>query len=310
MSQPLPLTEMNLAGQHLRFVHAQNALAIPPDAVVYLATAVDPVDEKVIGAFPETIGLIANLGVGYDNIDLAAAARRDLLVSNTPVVTQDTADLAFALILAAARRVGEGERFLRRGDWGSVPLPPLGTRVHGATLGIVGFGAIGQAIARRATGFGMTILYHSRSEIPEAAKDLGAMYRADLLAMLPECDIVSINAPLTPETRHLIDARALSSCKHGAILVNTARGELVDEEALIAALRSRQIAAAGLDVFDGEPRVQRELLEMEQVVLTPHIGSATAHCRSDIIQRGLGNIASFLAEGTVIDPVLQPRAFS
>lgn len=308
MSRPLPLPEMELAGQQVRFVHAEGG-AVPDGARVYLSTAVDPADADFIAALPESVDLIANLGVGYDNIDLAAAAARGLAVSNTPVVTEDTADLTFALILAACRRLGEGERFLRAGSWGAGDaLPPVGTRVHGATLGIVGFGAIGQAVARRATGFGMTLLYNNRSEKRDAAAALGAEYVPDLHTMLGQCDIVSINAPLTAETRGLFDADAMAAMKPGAVLVNTARGALVDEGALIAALESGHLAAAGLDVFVHEPQVPEGLLAMDQVVLTPHIGSATAQCRTDVVQRGIANIASFLKTGAVIDPVPLPAA--
>lgn len=304
MSRPLPIPDMELAGQQVTFVHAATAADVPDGAVAYLSTAVDPVNAALIAHLPASVGLIANLGVGYDNVDRAAAAARGLKVSNTPVVTEDTADLAFALILAACRRLGEGERYLRAGKWsvGGVP-PSVGMRVHGATLGIVGFGAIGQAVARRAKGFGMALHYHSRSEHPAAAQDLGATFCADLHALLAVSDIVSIHAPLTDETRGLIDDRALAACKRGSVLVNTARGALVDEAALIAALDSGHIAAAGLDVFAGEPQVPEALLAMEQVVLTPHIGSATAQCRADIVQRGIANIARFLDTGSVIDPV-------
>ncbi|MEZ5697228.1 MAG: D-glycerate dehydrogenase [Sphingomonadaceae bacterium] len=301
-TRPLPLPEMELAGRQVRFVHAE-AGAVPDGAVALLSTAVDPVDAALISTLPDSVGLIANLGVGYDNIDLAAAAARGLLVSNTPVVTEDTADLAFALILAACRRVGQGERFLRAGKWNETGTPPLGTRVHGAKLGIIGFGAIGQAVARRASGFGMTVLYHNRSRKPVQANALSARYCKDLAELLAAADIVSIHAPLTEETRHLIDADALAACKPGAVLVNTARGPLVDEDALIAALETGHIAAAGLDVFSEEPSFPEALLAMEQVVLTPHIGSATAQCRTDMVQRGIANIAQFLETGTIRDMV-------
>ncbi len=307
-SRALPLPAIELDGEPVDFVHATDAAAVPGDAVAYLSTAVDPVQAELIESFPDGLRLIANLGVGYDNIDLAAAAQRGIAVSNTPVVTEDTADLTFALILAACRRLGEGERFLRAGKWNAQnPPPPVGTRVHGATLGIIGFGAIGQAVARRARGFGMKVIYHNRSEKPEAAAETQAEYRADLKALLGEADIISINAPLTAQTQGLIDAEALAACKQGAVLVNTARGPLVDEAALIAALESGHIAAAGLDVFTEEPRVPEALIAMEQVVLTPHIGSATAQCRVDIVQRGIANIANFLKTGSAIDPVQVPK---
>lgn len=307
-SRPLPLPEMEIAGQKVRFTPAGGG-EFPVNTVAYLCTAVDPVDKDLIARMPENVGLIANLGVGYDNIDLGAAAARGLKVSNTPVVTEDTADLAFALIMAACRRVGEGERFLRAGNWSAdAPPPPVGVRVHGATLGIVGFGAIGQAVARRASGFGMRLVYHNRSQKPEAAEALGAEYCESLGDLLACSDIVSIHAPLTKETHGLFDAEALAACKPGAVLVNTARGPLVDEAALIAALESRHLAAAGLDVFAEEPNVPVALRSMEQVVLTPHIGSATAQCRTDMVQRGIANIVRFLETGAVIDPVPLPKA--
>jgi glyoxylate reductase len=306
-SRPLPLPEMELAGQKVRFVHAAGG-DVPADAVAYLSTAVDPVDAAMVTRLPESVGLIANLGVGYDNIDLGAAAARGLKISNTPVVTEDTADLAFALILAACRRVGEGERFLRAGNWrADAPPPPVGVRVHGATLGIIGFGAIGQAVAKRASGFGMKLLYHNRTEKPDAAEAVGAEFCAELTDLLARSDIVSIHAPLTEATRGLIDAAALAACKPGAVLVNTARGPLVDETALVDALQSGHIAAVGLDVFAEEPAVPAALMAMEQVVLTPHIGSATAQCRADMVQRGIANIARFLETGEVIDPVPLPK---
>lgn len=200
LSRALPLPAMQIAGQEARFVSPDQG--IPDDAAVYLSTAVDTVDAALIARLPASVGLIANLGVGFDNIDLQAAANRGLLVSNTPVVTEDTADLAFALILAACRRLGEGERYLRAGTWTATGAPPaVGTRVHGATLGIVGFGAIGRAVARRAQGFGMKLLYTDQAENVDLGPKLGAEYRADLHAMLGECDIVTIHAPLMEETR-------------------------------------------------------------------------------------------------------------
>ncbi|WP_338466223.1 D-glycerate dehydrogenase [Novosphingobium sp. ZN18A2] len=304
-SRALPLPPVTVGEDELRFVSPEEG--IPADAVAYLATAVDPVDAALIERLPASVGLIANLGVGFDNIDRDAAARRGLIVSNTPVVTEDTADLSFALILAAARRLGEGERYLRAGKWAGGGIPPVGTRVNGATLGIVGFGAIGRAVARRATGFGMKILYIDQAESP-AASQTGAEYRPSLHDLLSQADIVTLHAPLTVETHNMIDAGALATMKQGAVLVNAARGPLVDENALIAALESGHIAAAGLDVFVDEPAVPRRLMEMEQVVLTPHIGSATAQCRSDMVQRGIGNIVRFLRDGSVNDPVPLPQS--
>ncbi|MDZ3832614.1 MAG: D-glycerate dehydrogenase [Sphingopyxis sp.] len=308
-SRPMPLPTIELAGQAVHFVPPEQG--IPDNARVYLGTAVDPVDAALIDRFPGSIGLIANLGVGYDNIDRAAAARRGIQVSNTPVVTEDTADLAFGLILAAARRMGEGERYVRGGGWSESGQPPrVGIRVHGAKLGLVGFGAIGQAVARRAQGFGMDILYHCPHPKPAAAAVLGARYCSTLDELLGAADILSLHAPLSDATRGMIDATALAACKPGAVLVNSARGALVDEDALIAALHSGHIAAAGLDVFVGEPAISPGFLALDQVVLTPHIGSATAQCRFDVVQRGIANIAHFLETGTVLDPVPLPEAIA
>ncbi len=306
-SRQLPLPPIEAGGQKVEFVATAAGDPIPGEAVAYLATAIDPVDAALIGRMPPSLGLIANLGVGTDNIDLDAAAARGIAVSNTPVVTEDTADHAFALILAACRRIGQSERYLRLGDWerGDMP-PPLGMRVHGAVLGLVGFGAIAQAVARRAAGFGMKVCYHSRAERPEEAAGLGAEWCPDLADLLSRSDIVSLHAPLTDATRGMIGAEQFSQIKQGAVLVNTARGALIDEVALIEALGSGHLSAAGLDVFIDEPRVSPKLLAFEQVVLTPHIGSGTMQCRTDMVRRGLGNIAAHLAGGAVPDLVTAP----
>jgi len=306
LGRALPLPPMQIAGREARFVPPDEG--IPGDALVYVSTALDTIDAALIARLPDSVGLIANIGVGFDNIDLAAAARRGLKVSNTPVVAEDTADLAFALILAACRKLGEGERYLRAGSWsGTGASPPLGVRVNGATLGIVGFGAIGRAVARRAQGFGMKLLYTGRSENAGQGAILGAEYRPDLLAMLGECDIVTIHAPLREEPRHMFDAAAFAACKPGAVIINTARGPLVDEDALADALETGHIAAAGLDVFSKEPHVSQRLLDLEQVVLTSHIGSATAQCRTDMVMRGIANISRFIESGEVLDPVPLPE---
>ena len=270
------------------------------DARVWLGTAVDPVTADTIGAFPDSLGLIANLGVGTDNVDLAAAAGAGVLVSNTPVVTEDTADLTFALLLATCRRVGECERALRAGDW-AAGASLLGRRVHGATLGIIGFGAIGQAVAKRARGFDMKVAYHGPRRKAEAEQGTGASYCESLDDLLERSDIVSLNCPLTNDTHHLINAQTLARFKPGALLINTGRGPLVDEAALVDALGSGHLGGAGLDVFEFEPSVTPALLDLPNVTLLPHIGSGTAQCRGEMVARALANIQSFLESSTVLD---------
>jgi glyoxylate reductase len=269
-------------------------------ATVYLATGVDPVPRNLIERFPPGLGLIANIATGTDNIDLEAATEKGVAVSNTPVVAEDTADLTMALLLAACRRLSFCERALRAGDW-SRGAGALGSRVHGKVLGIVGLGAIGQAVARRAAAFDMPLLYHGPSRKPEVEAALGVTYRANLQELLAESDIVSLNCPLTAATRHLINAETLTQMKSGAVLVNTGRGPLVDEKALVAALRSGQLGAAGLDVFEFEPEITPQLLEFDNVTLLPHIGSATGECRADMAMRAFANIRQYLAQGAAID---------
>ncbi|WOJ95141.1 D-glycerate dehydrogenase [Congregibacter variabilis] len=270
------------------------------DARVWLGTAVDPVTAQLIQSFPDSLGLVANLGVGLDNVDLEAAAQGGILVTNTPVVTEDTADLTFALLMATCRRLGECERALRADDWMS-GASLLGQRVHGATLGIVGFGAIGQAVARRAAGFAMNVIYHGPSPKPEAEQQCGARHCATLDELLESSDIVSLNCPLTDDTRHLINEKTLAKFKPGAVLINTGRGPLVHEEALVHALESGHLSGAGLDVFEFEPAVTPTLLNLPKVTLLPHIGSATAECRKEMVGRAFANIASYLKTGDVLD---------
>lgn len=251
-------------------------------AVVTLLS--DRVDDEFLERAGEQLGVVANYAVGFDNIDLAACARRGVAVANTPdVLTDATADQAFMLLLAVARRVREGHLLVASGDWqGWHPLQLLGRDVSGSTLGIVGMGRIGRAVARRAVGFGMKILYHNRKRQPEAEEALGAQYCEDLGALLSESDFVSLHAPLTEKTHHLIDAAALERMPPHAILVNTARGPLVDERALLAALRSGRLWGAGLDVFEEEPRVTPGLAVLTNVVLAPHLGSATEATRREM----------------------------
>ena len=244
----------------------------------------DKVDEEFLDRAGESLRVVANYAVGYDNIDVAACARREVLVTNTPdVLTDATADQAFMLLLAVARRALEGHRLVASREWqGWHPLQLLGRDVSGATLGIVGMGRIGSAVARRAAGFGMRILYHNRRRRPEVEQQLGAVYQEDLDGLLEGSDFISLHAPLTDQTHHLIDARALALMRSHAILVNTSRGALVDEVALVEALRTGSIWGAGLDVFEEEPRVAEGLVDLENVLLAPHLGSATDATRREM----------------------------
>jgi len=262
-----------------------------------LPTVTDRLTAEVLGAAPRRALIVANFGAGHDNIDLAAARANGIAVTNTPdVLTDSTADLAMALLLAVARRVGEGERHLRAGAWtGWRPTHMLGTGVTGKTLGIVGMGRIGRAVARRARGgFGMRILYWTPRplEDPEIA-DLGAERLGTLDDLLGASDVVSLHAPSTPATRHLIDATRLGRMRRGAFLINTARGNLVDEAALVEALRAGTIAGAGLDVYEAEPELAPGLGELENAVLLPHLGSATTETRIAMGERAVENLVAF-----------------
>jgi glyoxylate reductase len=256
----------------------------------------DRVDEEFLAAAGPQLTVVANYAVGFDNIDVEACTRHGVLACNTPeVLTETTADTAFALMMAAARRIAEGDRFLRsRTPWIWGPLMMLGQDVHHATLGIVGFGRIGQALARRARGFAMRILYHDSYRPPaEVERETGAEYR-DLDDLLRESDFVSLHTNLTPQTRHLINAERLALMKPTAILVNTSRGPVIDEQALALALRQGQIFAAGLDVFEREPQVHPDLLACENAVLIPHLGSATVHTRLAMANLAVDNLFAAL----------------
>lgn len=250
------------------------------DAIVSLLT--ERIDGELLDAAGPQLKVVSNVAVGYDNIDVPACTGRGIVATNTPgVLTEATADIAFGLILMATRRLGEGERLIRAGQawkWGMFFL--LGSSLQGKTLGVVGMGGIGQATARRAKAFGMDIVYQSRSEIdPAIAAELGAR-RVDLDELLTVSDVVSLHCPYGPATHHLIGAEQLAAMKSSTYLVNTARGPIVDEAALAAALRAGVIAGAGLDVFEHEPQVHPELLDLENVTLVPHLGSATVETRT------------------------------
>lgn len=261
-----------------------------------LPTVTDKVTAQVLGGEPRALKIVANFGVGYNNIDVEAAQAAGVVVTNTPdVLTDCTADLAMTLLLSVARRAGEGERQVRAGEWaGWRPTHMLGTKVTGKTLGIVGLGRIGRAVAKRARhGFGMRILYHDAMPVPAAeVAALGAEAR-DLDQLLAESDFVSLHCPATPDTRHLINAETLARMKPGAFLVNSARGDVVDEAALVEALRSGAIAGAGLDVYEGEPEVTPALSAMENVVLLPHLGSATTETRVAMGMRAVANLQAY-----------------
>jgi len=263
------------------------------DGLVCLLT--DWIDAEVIAAGAR-LRVISTVAVGYDNIDVAAATARRIPVCNTPgVLTEATADLTWALLMAAARRVTEAERYLRAGRWKSwSPQLLLGQDVYGATLGLIGLGRIGQAVARRARGFDMRVLYHSATRKPEVERELGVGW-ADLEALLRESDFVSLHVPLTEETRNLIGARELALMKPTAVLINTARGQVVDQEALVATLQGGRLAAAGLDVFQVEPLAADDpLLSLENVVLLPHLGSASVATRRRMAMMAAENLVAGL----------------
>ncbi len=245
-----------------------------------LSTLTEQIDAEFMDTAGKGLKIVANMAVGFDNVDIEAAKERGVVVTNTPeVLNETTADTAFMLLLAAARRLGEGERIVRAGEWEAWgPKMLLGPDVWGKKLGILGFGRIGQAVARRAKGFGMDILYAGRSRKEEAEKEFEAQY-LELDELLRECDFFTIHTPLTEETTHLIGAEELEKMKTQAVLVNTSRGPLVDEAALADALEEGRIFAAGLDVYEEEPEVHPKLLELENVVLAPHIGSASIETR-------------------------------
>jgi glyoxylate reductase len=269
----------------------QSALS---QSVAAIVTLTDRVDADVLATAPR-LKIVANYAVGYNNIDVEAARQRGIVVTNTPdVLTDATADLTWALILATARRVIEGDRLVRSGQWtGWTPTQLLGAPVTGRRLGVIGMGRIGQAVARRATGFGMHVAYYSRRRLD--SREAAAWKAAALPAVLAESDILTIHLPLTPATRHLIGAHELAQMRRSAILVNTARGPIVDESALVAAVRSGVIAGAGLDVFEHEPQLHPELSALPQVVLLPHLGSATIDARTNMGMMCVNNIEAVLS---------------
>lgn len=266
------------------------------DCEALVCVITERVDEELLVAAPK-LRIVATVSVGYDHIDVAACTRRGIAVTNTPGVLDDTtADLAWALLMAVARRIVEGDTWVRSGTWNGWDLDQLvGGDVHLKTLGIIGFGRIGQRMARRALGFDMRVVYASRRRAPS---ELENELRAEFVPMdrlLAESDFVSLHVPLLPDTRHLINAASFSKMKRTAYLINTTRGPVVDEAALVEALNSAQIAGAGLDVYEHEPKVHRGLLALKNVVLTPHIGSASVETRTKMAVMAGENVAALFA---------------
>ncbi|HET6307926.1 MAG TPA: D-glycerate dehydrogenase [Rhodopila sp.] len=259
----------------------------------------DALDAKTIAALPQSVKVIGTFSVGYDHIDVAAAKARGIKVCNTPdVLSIATAECAMLLILAAARRAGEGERMVRAGKWeGWAPTQLLGTQVSGRRLGIFGMGRIGREIARMARGFGMEIHYRDMNRLPPELEQ-GAIFHADDDSFLPICQVLSLNAPGGDGTRHWLNRDRLAKLPLGSVVVNAARGTLVDDAALIEALRSGQVAAAGLDVYNGEPKLHPDYLTLENVVLLPHLGSATMETRDAMGRIALAGIGALLAGQT------------
>ncbi|MFO1060182.1 MAG: D-glycerate dehydrogenase [Dongiaceae bacterium] len=274
----------------------ERLIAAVQQADVLVPTVTDRIDAAVIDAAGPRLKLIASFGTGVDHIDLAAARRRGISVTNTPgVLTEDTADMTMALILSVPRRLAEGERLVRSGEWkGWGPTSMLGHRIWGKRLGIVGMGRIGSAVARRARGFGLAVHYHNRRRVhPALEHELEATWWESLDQMLSRMDIISVNCPHTPATFHLLSARRLKLLQKHAYVVNTSRGEVIDEVALTRMLEKGEIAGAGLDVFEHEPAVNPKLLRLDNVVLLPHMGSATIEGRIDMGEKVIINIKTF-----------------
>jgi len=274
-----------------------------------LPLLVDKIDAELLDAAGGSLGIVANYAVGYNNIDLDEATKRGVAVSNTPdVLTDSTADLALALMLAVARRMVEADGLTRPGrfpGWG--PMFMLGTDLHHKTLGLIGMGRIGRAVARRGRGFDMRVLYHQRNRLdPERERRLAVEYR-DLEHLLAESDFISLHIPLTPDTRRMIGQRELGLMKPSAYLINTARGEVVDETALVRALQTGAIAGAGLDVYENEPELHPGLVKLSNTVLIPHLGSATLETRTNMGLVAARNLRAFLLEGRRPPNCLNPQ---
>jgi glyoxylate reductase len=315
ITQRIPGPAIDMLRERFEVSYRDEEGALPPEQLRaqmgevegLLCLLTDKVNAELLEAAPK-LRIAANMAVGYDNIDVAAATRHKVAATNTPgVLTDTTADLAFALILGAMRRLGESERYLREGRWKfwSATLL-LGSDVYGKTLGIVGMGAIGKAVAKRARGFDMPIVYHNRSRDEAAERELGARYLG-LEELLAEADVVSLHTPYKPETHHLINAERLRLMKPTAFLVNTARGAVVDEAALAEALHGGTIAGAGIDVFEQEPQIHPRLLDAPNALLVPHIGSASIETRSKMATTAAKNIIALLS-GERPPNLLNPEA--
>ena len=286
--------ELNLEDQPMSAAALADAAA---RADVLATTVTDRIDAEVIAAAGPQLKLIANFGAGIDHIDVVAANARGITVTNTPgVLTEDTADMTMALILAAARRIVEGANVVQSGGFsGWSPTWMMGRRIGGKRLGVIGMGRIGQAVAKRAKAFGMQVHYHNRKPVPTKVADaLEATYWESLDQMLARMDVISVNCPHTPATFHLLSARRLKLLQPHAIIVNTARGEIIDENSLADLLARGQIAGAGLDVYENEPTINPKLLKLQNVVLLPHMGSATVEARIEMGEKVIINIKTFM----------------
>jgi glyoxylate reductase len=289
---------------------AETMKAAVHEADILVPTVTDKVGAEIIAAAGPQLKLIANFGVGYNHIDVKAAAAKGIAVSNTPgVLTDATADITMTLLLMVTRRALEGAKVVEAGQFtGWCPTWMMGVGLRGRKLGIVGMGRIGEAVAQRCKAFGMKIHYHNRKRVaPEMERELEAKFWPDLDAMLPEMDIVSINCPYTPDTYHLMSAARIARMKPSAYLINSARGEIVEEAALADALDAGRIAVAGLDVFEKEPKVEPKLLKQKNAVLLPHLGSSTIEARTGMGEKVIANIEAYLAGRALPDPVVALR---
>lgn len=284
----------------------EELIAAMQDCDVLVPCVTDRIDAAMMASAGERLRLIANFGAGLDHLDLAACHARGIAVTNTPgVFTDDTADIAMALILMATRRLSEGVRMVAAGEWtGWAPSAMLGRNLRGKLLGIVGMGQIGQALARRARAFGMEIRYNNRRRLdPALEAELGAAFEPDLDALIRTADYLSLNCPATAETRGLLNATRIASMKPGSFVINSGRGDLIEEDALVAALESGHLGGAGLDVFVGEPNVHPRLATLPNVAALPHLGSATVEGRTAAGEKIIANILTFLEGGTPPDLV-------
>ncbi|HEX9789109.1 MAG TPA: D-glycerate dehydrogenase [Kiloniellales bacterium] len=283
-------------------------VAAAQQATILVPTVTDRIDAAILSQAGPQLKLIASFGTGVDHIDLKSARQRNIIVTNTPgVLTEDTADMTMAMLLALPRRLSEGERLVRSGDWtGWGPTSMLGHRIWGKRLGIVGMGRIGQAVARRAKGFGLAVHYHNRRRVhPDIEAELEATYWESLDQMLSRMDIVSIHCPHTPATYHLLSPRRLQLLHEHAYIVNTSRGEVIDENALARMLAAGEIAGAALDVFEHEPAINPKLLKLDNVILLPHMGSATIEGRLAMGEKVIINIKTFIDGHTPPDRVIE-----